>query len=96
MHVKQGEQCLAHGKHLTVLLIILVVTYKQYIHNKDNVRILSFITIIFTITDGKRKDGMHLNLLANASPNGQAVGNPVCMQFSSVQSLRRVRLFATP
>ena len=70
MHVKQVEPCLAHSKRLAVLLIIVGVTYKQYIHNKDNARMLSFITIILTITDGERKDGIHLNLLANPSPNG--------------------------
>ena len=49
MHVKQVEQCLAHSKHLTVLLIIIAVTYKQYIHNKNSIRIISFVTIILTI-----------------------------------------------
>ena len=48
MHVKQVEQCLAHSKHLTVLLIIIAVTYKQYIHNKNSIRIISFVTIILT------------------------------------------------
>lgn len=53
MPIKCTEQYPAQRKHSEILIVIL--TYKQYMPNKSNVRIVSVVAIILTITDGERK-----------------------------------------
>lgn len=55
MCVKHLKQYLAHSKHSVILTVVFVVPYKQYIHNKNDIKFSNIVIIITVILDGERK-----------------------------------------
>lgn len=55
MHVIYLEQYLVHSKHSVILVIFLLLLYKQYIHNKNNIKIIIIINTLITDGEGKMK-----------------------------------------
>ena len=83
MHVIYLEQYLVHSKHSVILVIFLLLLYKQYIHNKNNIKIIIIINTVITDGEGKMKHTWVYRQSPLQKNPSKTIENPVCISLYS-------------